>query len=434
MIYLYIVFVENLFIMKIYINVQNGKFRPMYGQNEYLDKHWDEDINENALTKKSRELIKKLRNDMYVSENFSFDPTTLIFNFEEIHPFAEEDFDEFNTYKFDASVKYEATPINDNTEQQNDKESDNNESIINETIIDKTPKKQKETKKVKPQVVTVTTNILKDIKKNYKCPDIEDGFYVNKKIWNYLIRNILKKKNTLLLGPTGTGKTDIVIRIAKLLNIELNIYDMGAMIDPLTDLLGTHRIKDGNSVFDYSKFVTDVQKPGIILLDELSRAPLMTNNILFPCLDHRRTLNIEIAGSTDVRAVKVHPDCVFIATANIGQEYSGTNDIDAALMNRFNAIQVEYLPQEIESKILNVRTGVDIEIANKILNVANAIRNAYLMKTISKPISTRETLECAELIVDGFTLKDSINLIFCQKFSKTDGDEYSVVKNLIMGF
>lgn len=413
--------------MKIYINIQNGKFRPMYGQSEYLDKHWDEDTNENALTEKSRKLIKNLRNDMYVSENFSFDPDTLIFNFEEIHPFAEEDFDEFNTYKFDSSVKYEAVPVSD-------KESDNEETLAEETIIDKTPKKQKETKKVKPSVVTVTSNILKDIKKNYKCPDIEDGFYVHQKTWNYLVRNILKKKNTLLLGPTGTGKTDIIIRIAKLLDIELNIYDMGAMIDPLTDLLGTHRIKDGNSVFDYAKFVSDVQKPGIILLDELSRAPLMTNNILFPCLDHRRTLNIEIAGSTDIRTVKVHPDCVFIATANIGQEYSGTNDIDAALMNRFNALQVDYLPQEIEAKILNVRTGVDVEIANKILNVANAIRNAYLTQTISKPISTRETLECAELIVDGFTLKDSINLIFCQKFSKTDGDEYSVVKNLIMGF
>lgn len=403
--------------MKIYINIQNGKFRPMYGQSEYLDKHWDEDINENALSEKSRKLIKNLRNDMYVSENFSFDPDTLVFNFEEIHPFAEEDFDEFNTYKFDSSIKYEAVSVSD-------KESDDEE-----TIVDETPKKQN-----KPSVVTVTSNILKDIKKNYKCPDIEDGFYVNQKTWNYLVRNILKKKNTLLLGPTGTGKTDIIIRIAKLLDIELNIYDMGAMIDPLTDLLGTHRIKDGNSVFDYAKFVSDVQKPCIILLDELSRAPLMTNNILFPCLDHRRTLNIEIAGSTDIRAVKVHPDCVFIATANIGQEYSGTNDIDAALMNRFNALQVDYLPQEIEAKILNVRTGVDVEIANKILNVANAIRNAYLTQTISKPISTRETLECAELIVDGFTLKDSINLIFCQKFSKTDGDEYSVVKNLIMGF
>ena len=398
--------------MKIYINIQNGKFRPMFGQSEFLDKYWDEETNEKMLTEKSRQLISNLRSDMYVSENFSFDPDTLVFNFEEIRSFNDEDFEQFSEHKFDCSVKYEATSTED-------------------TNVEKIEKEVK-----KPETITINTtaNVLDEIKKKFKCPSINDGFYIQEKTWNYLVRNILKKKNTLLLGPTGTGKTDIVIRIAKKLGLELNIYDMGAMIDPLTDLLGTHRIKDGNSVFDYAKFVADVQKPGIILLDELSRAPLMTNNILFPCLDHRRTLNIEIAGSTDIRNVKVHPDCVFIATANIGQEYSGTNDIDAALMNRFNALQVDYLPQDIEAKILNVRTGIELDKANKILNVANAIRDSYLKQTISKPISTRETLECAELIVDGFLIKDSINLVFCQKFSKSDNDEYSVVKNLIMGF
>ena len=408
--------------MKIYINIKQGKFRPMFGQSEFLDKYWDEETNEKMLNEKSRQLISSLRSDMYVSENFSFDPDTLVFNFEEIRPFNDEDFEQFNEHKFDCSVKYESTPV-DNVAAENE----TGVSIENEQT-----KKSVETAKV---VTTNTTNnILDIIKKNYKCPSVNDGFYIQEKTWNYLVRNILKKKNTLLLGPTGTGKTDIVIRIAKKLGLELNIYDMGAMIDPLTDLLGTHRIKEGNSIFDYAKFVSDVQKPGIILLDELSRAPLMTNNILFPCLDHRRTLNVEIAGSTDVRAVKVHPDCVFIATANIGQEYSGTNDIDAALMNRFNALQVDYLPKDIEAKIMNVRTGIDIDSAKKILNVANAIRDSYLKQTISKPISTRETLECAELVVDGFLIKDAVNLIFCQKFSKSDNDEYSVVKNLIMGF
>lgn len=405
--------------MKIYINIKNGKFRPMYGQSEVLDKFWDENLNYEKLTDKSKKLIAKLRNDMYVSENFDFDPETMIFNFEEIHAFSESDFDEFNEYKFDCTVKYKSTPVDD-IEQETENKS--------ETTVESEPSKPKTI------VAGETTNVLGEIKKKFKCPTIDSGFYVPQNTWNYLVRNILKKKNTLLLGPTGTGKTDIIIRIARALNIELNIYDMGAMIDPLTDLLGTHRIKDGNSVFDYSKFVTDVQKPGIILLDELSRAPLMTNNILFPCLDHRRTLNIEIAGSTDVRAVKVHPDCVFIATANIGQEYSGTNDIDAALMNRFNTLQVDYLPQDIEIKILNIRTGIDMDSAKKIMNVANAIRDSYLKQTISKPISTRETLECAELVVDGFLIKDAVNLIFCQKFSKSDNDEYSVVKNLIMGF
>lgn len=405
--------------MKIYINIQDGKFRPMFGQSEYLDKFWDEELNHNKLTEKSKSLISGLRNDMYVSENFTFDPKTLVFNFQEIHPFTDEDFESFNEYKFDHTTECVAEVID-----------------ADETVDDPKPTKVSKSKKETKPIVNVPAGVslIKTIKKNYTCPGIDSGFYVQERTWNYLVRNILKKKNTLLLGPTGTGKTDIIIRIAKALNIELNIYDMGAMIDPLTDLLGTHRIKDGNSVFDYAKFVSDVQKPGIILLDELSRAPLMTNNILFPCLDHRRTLNIEIAGSTDVRAVKVHPDCVFIATANIGQEYSGTNDIDAALMNRFNALQVEYLPQDVEERILNIRTGIELDKANKILNVANAIRDSYLKQNISKPISTRETLECAELVVDGFTIKDSINLVFCQKFSKTDNDEYDTVKKLIMGF
>lgn len=407
--------------MKIYINIKNGKFRPMFGQSEYLDKFWDEELNHSKLTEKSKSLISGLRNDMYVSENFSFDPKTLVFNFQEIHPFTDEDFESFNEYKFDHTTECVAEVI--------DEPNTTKETVVETPKIETKPEIKSELPKVHSGV-----SLLKTIKKNYTCPGIDSGFYVKEKTWNYLVRNILKKKNTLLLGPTGTGKTDIIIRIAKSLNIELNIYDMGAMIDPLTDLLGTHRIKDGNSVFDYAKFVSDVQKPGIILLDELSRAPLMTNNILFPCLDHRRTLNIEIAGSTDVRAVKIHPDCVFIATANIGQEYSGTNDIDAALMNRFNALQVEYLPQDVEERILNIRTGIELDKANKILNVANAIRDSYLKQNVSKPISTRETLECAELVVDGFTIKDSINLVFCQKFSKTDNDEYDIIKKLIMGF
>ena len=80
----------------------------------------------------------------------------------------------------------------------------------------------------------------------------------------------------LICGKTGTGKTEIIIKICNILGIDCHVYDMGSMQDPLTDLLGSHRLENGSSVFDYAKFVEDVQKPGVILLDELSRAPLMT--------------------------------------------------------------------------------------------------------------------------------------------------------------
>lgn len=117
-------------------------------------------------------------------------------------------------------------------------------------------------------------SLLSDIIKNTPCPTLDEcSFYINAMNWNLIVRNIKRNRNTMLVGPTGTGKTQIVRKICELLGINLSIYDMGSMQDPLTDLLGSHRLENGSSVFDYAKFTRDIQKPGVILLDELSRAP-----------------------------------------------------------------------------------------------------------------------------------------------------------------
>ena len=146
-----------------------------------------------------------------------------------------------------------------------------------------------------------------------------DGFYVNPGDWMILVRNIRSQVNTLMIGPTGSGKTQLIILACRRLGIPCHVYDMGSMIDPVSSLLGVHRLNEkGASVFDYAKFTEDIQNPGVILLDELSRAPASTNNILFPCLDDRRSLPVEIAGGKDMRNIKVNPKCTFVATANIG--------------------------------------------------------------------------------------------------------------------
>ena len=151
----------------------------------------------------------------------------------------------------------------------------------------------------------------------------------------------------------------------------------------------------------------------------------------------RRELPIDIADSNSDRRIKIHPDVTFIATANIGQEYNGTCDIDAALANRFMTIQVDYLPEKIETEILTIRTGIDNANAKRIVNVANSIRERYYTGDITKPISTRETIMCAEMFVDGFTLMDAIDLGICEKYLKrtaSGDDEYSTVKKIVMGF
>lgn len=280
-----------------------------------------------------------------------------------------------------------------------------------------------------------SSNLLETIKEKYKKPTLNDGFYVTDNNWNFLVRNILRKTNTILIGPTGTGKTELVLKVADCLGIECAVYDMGSMMDPLTDLLGSHRLMNGSSVFDYAKFTQDIQEPKIILLDELSRAPLTTNNILFPCLDSRRSLPVEIADSNSKRSIPVHPDCVFIATANIGSEYSGTNDIDAALMNRFVPLKLEYLDSKTEEKLICKRTKISAVDASKLVKIMNEIRAAYYKNEITKSVSTRESILCGELVYDGFSILDAITNVVCNKFSDDSyNNEYNIVKKLIMKF
>lgn len=379
---------------KLIFKVNNGCLEPVRGQSDALDELFsDKKVvasnikNYNAYTKN---FIKNNATGFFVSDKYEWNAKKHTFNFSNIEKASDTDIDNafVNATNFNAAASVNA--------MQEKKQS--------------------------------TLDFIRD---NMKCPNIEEnGFYVDELNWKYISRNIIKRKNTLLVGPTGTGKTELVMEVAKRLNMACAVYDMGAMLDPLTDLIGAHRLVNGESKFDLAKFVSDVQKPGIILLDELSRAPLIALNILFPCLDSRRELRLDIADSSMERVVKVHPDCVFVATANIGAEYTGAQEIDAALMNRFLPLRLNYMPRSIEAKVLAKRAGVSDSIASQIAEIAANIREAEKNVSIAMSISTRETIAIAEMVGDGFSLSDAVQLVL---LNKSNEDDAITVKSIIMG-
>lgn len=64
----------------------------------------------------------------------------------------------------------------------------------------------------------------------YNLPTIDgEGFFVREDDWYLLVRNTLNQVNTMLLGPTGTGKTEVLNLVASKLGLNCSVYDMGSM-------------------------------------------------------------------------------------------------------------------------------------------------------------------------------------------------------------
>ena len=270
--------------------------------------------------------------------------------------------------------------------------------------------------------------------RRYVTPTVDsDGFSISDDNWRLLLRNILSGTNTMMIGPTGTGKTELVMLACRKLGIECNVYNMGTIFDPISELLGVHRLVGGSSTFDYAKFAKDVQKPGVILLDELSRAPVTTNNVLFPCLDSRRVLPVDMAGGDDLRVIPLHPKCVFVATANVGSEYTGTMSMDRALVGRFFPLELGYMESEEEKKVLMKRHGISESDARNIVTVAATVRSKHAATELSSSLSTRETLMAARLISDGWSAQKAMELTFLPLFegTKVEG-ERAVVMQIIL--
>ncbi len=86
-------------------------------------------------------------------------------------------------------------------------------------------------------------------------------------------------------------------------------------------------------------------------MDELSRAHPDAWNILMTVLDqNQRYLRLDEAEGSPI--VKVAEGVTFIATANIGNEYTATRVLDRAILDRFVTIEMDVLNANEEFELL----------------------------------------------------------------------------------
>jgi MoxR-like ATPase len=258
--------------------------------------------------------------------------------------------------------------------------------------------------------------------------------------WKYLCRSVLRGKNIMLTGPTGTGKSQTAFAVAKAMEREIFYINLGATQDPRGALIGnTHFSKDTGTFFSESAFVKAIQIPNqVILLDELSRAHPEAWNILMTVLDPKqRYLRLDEAVNTPT--IRVAEGVSFIATANIGAEYTAVRQLDRALEDRFTIAEIPFLTVSEEMQLVKqLFPEISKEANNALAEIAGATRAEIKSDNsrISTPISTRSVIEMASLIVDGFSLSECAEVGIYPLYSQDGGmqSERTFVKQLVQKY
>ena len=198
----------------------------------------------------------------------------------------------------------------------------------------------------------------------------------------------------LIKGPTGCGKTRFVSYMAARLGRSL--YTV-ACHDDLTaaDLVGRHLIGDGATYWQDGPLTRAVREGAICYLDEVVEARKDTTVVLHPLTDDRRILPIERTGEK----LDAPPEFMLVVSYNPGYQHV-FKGMKPSTRQRFVAMRFNYPAARLERDVLLGETGIAPEQAERLVNLANALR-ALKDYDLEEAASTRLLVYAATLIHNG---------------------------------
>lgn len=207
--------------------------------------------------------------------------------------------------------------------------------------------------------------------------------------------------NVLVTGNQGCGKSTLVRQFAHIHNRPMACFQIGLLLES-GQLFGQQRLRSGETFYQEFLFPKAIRTPGCVVhLEEINRteSPHALNE-LFSVLSEDRSIWIDELGF-----VEVAPQVMFFATMNEGEGFTGTENLDAALKDRFYRLHVDYLPPDVEKKVLVAKTNISPDLADQVLSVVNRIRQN---DRLGIAVSIRESLMIAEMVSLDASLREAL--------------------------
>lgn len=207
----------------------------------------------------------------------------------------------------------------------------------------------------------------------------------------------------MVKGPTGCGKSRFVEHMAwklgkPLITVACN-EDMTA-----SDLVGRYLLEANGTRWLDGPLTTAARMGAICYLDEIVEARQDTTVVIHPLTDHRRTLPLDKKGEL----VQAHPDFQLVISYNPGYQ-SLMKDLKQSTKQRFVAFDFDYPAPEAEAGILSKEAGIELDTAQKLVQIAQTARNLK-GHGLDEGISTRLLVYAASLMKHGIAQKDACRM------------------------
>lgn len=262
--------------------------------------------------------------------------------------------------------------------------------------------------------------------------------------WKYLVRSVLRGKNIMVIGPSGCAKTMAARCVAKALGRQFEKFNVGSTQDARATLIGnTTYHKDSGTVFHKSRFVKAITTPNtVVLLDELTRGTHDAWNILMTVTDPTQKY-MQLDEDEHSTVINVAEGVCFVATANIGNEYTATKVLDRATSRRF-PMKLEMEPlngdelKHLFSVLFHARTAEETKVMDTLAGLSDDLIAQCKMDDakISTIIPPANMVEMAELVMDGFVLEEIAEAAIYPEYPDEGGadSERAFVKQIMQKY